>query len=78
MNNELMVGIIKCLKYNCNNSTSARMCVNYLVSISKTKNFVLVKKFFKKSDKEEIKNFLIDLEQYNDTKETAKELQSIF
>jgi len=43
-----MIGIIKCLKANCNDLVSASLSVKYLISISKTKNFALVKKFFKK------------------------------
>jgi len=73
-----MIGIIKCLKANCNDLVSASLSVKYLISISKTKNFALVKKFFKKVDKEEIKVYLKDLEQYTEIINQVTEAQKIY
>ncbi len=56
------------------NQETASLVVDYLISISKTKNFALVKKFLKKTDKEgkifiykDLKILFADLKkQYNE------------
>jgi hypothetical protein len=65
-NNELsyqtLIGVLSTLKAHCLESKdSASLGLEFLLCIPKTKNFVLIKKFFKKSDKEDLKLFLVEL-----------------
>jgi len=53
----ILIGVIQTLtKHTFENEESVRLTLKYLFNIPKTKNFTLLKKFFKKSDKEDLKN----------------------
>lgn len=56
---QTLAGILQSLKqYALVNQENSTLTKDYLLSISKTKNFNLVKKFLKKSDKEDLKTLL--------------------
>jgi hypothetical protein len=58
----LLIGIFITLKqFSLVNSESAIVGIEFLINIPKNKNFSLIKKFLKKSDKEDLKSFIESL-----------------
>jgi hypothetical protein len=58
---QIMMGILLTLKHNASDEESVKVVISYLQDITKTKNFGLIKKFFKKSDKEDLALFFKSL-----------------
>ena len=54
---QVLIGILTCLRESLKDEDSAKVIISFLLDIPKTKNFALIKKFFKKSDKEELFGF---------------------
>lgn len=68
---QILAGVILCLRSNLNED-NAELVVDYLRNIPKTKNFQLVKKFLKKSDKENIREICSKLkDKFNITEDFA-------
>jgi hypothetical protein len=75
---QTLMGILLTLKQNSNDEESVKVVLSYLQDITKTKNFSLIKKFFKKSDKEDLALFFKTLrDTYNHLFSTV-ELEKLY
>jgi hypothetical protein len=73
----VLTGILSTLKqFSLESKENAITGIEYLLNIPKTKNFNLIKKFLKKSDKEELKNLIENLKKnyFVEYQDLAKEI----
>ena len=71
----ILMSVIQTLKFGFNKQEDIQFIVDFLINLTKTKNFNLMKKFLKKSDKEELKVFLSKLEELT---QNENDLQSLY
>jgi len=64
MSYQTLIGILQTLKEHCNASQeTAKVGVDILLNLTKTKNFNLIRKFLKKSDKEDLRKLFNELKE---------------